>query len=547
MKKTTKRKVQFHSPPPQKRVASCGGKFGEVNKPLLIAIVTLFAVALLVVLLFFSDVFVGKAIKGGTFTTVGQAGIILDEKTVTPGETFTVPITANIGSAKSVAVRFTLNFDTGFFEECKDIPTANVLSEYISAGVDLSVIGPLMTCPTADTVQFEAAWLCADAACSNALSGDITIATVPFTAKQTAGETASEGEFSFTSFEIIDLESGENLVKTFVGDTVTIEPVKLSPECATDVDCAVDQVCENELCVSAADSDSDGIADNIDNCDSLSNPEQFDNDGDGLGDVCDPDEDNDGVPDTTDNCPLLANLDQTDTDSNGLGDVCDADDDGDDIADVFDNCPFVSNDDQTDTDEDGIGDKCEITEVADVDLDDDGVEDTADNCPLDSNLDQTDTDNDGLGDACDVECTTDADCAEGLEVCQDGACVLAEEVPEVSIDVISPAGGVLTTQDALTADQKYTIRITVTPKKILPENHLFIATVSYGDAQKTTFVDTRSMVTVPGSEQVEFTHVVPAGVTGDFTVKAFVWENYPSAGTFASLVKEGEVTYALGK
>src|SRR3989338_5905688 len=94
-------------------------------------------------------------------------------------------------------------------------------------------------------------------------------------------------------------------------------------------------------------------------CDSLSNPEQFDNDGYGIGDVCDPDEDNDGVPDTTDNCPLTANPDQKDTDNDGLGDLCDADDDGDDIADVFDNCPSVSNDDQTDTDEDGIGDACD--------------------------------------------------------------------------------------------------------------------------------------------------------------------------------------------
>ncbi len=43
------------------------------------------------------------------------------------------------------------------------------------------------------------------------------------------------------------------------------------------------------------DSDSDGIADNADNCPAVSNPDQSDTDGDGQGDACDPDSDGDGT------------------------------------------------------------------------------------------------------------------------------------------------------------------------------------------------------------------------------------------------------------
>ena len=142
------------------------------------------------------------------------------------------------------------------------------------------------------------------------------------------------------------------------------------------------------------DSDGDGILDSSDNCPLISNADQLDTDGDGLGDVCDDDRDNDGILDGSDNCPLISNADQLDTDGDGLGDVCDDDRDNDGILDTSDNCPLISNADQLDTDGDGLGDVC------DDDRDGDGITNSKDNCPLVSNPNQSDSLDNGVGDAC---------------------------------------------------------------------------------------------------------------------------------------------------
>jgi hypothetical protein len=128
-----------------------------------------------------------------------------------------------------------------------------------------------------------------------------------------------------------------------------------------------------------------------DNCPDISNPDQFDSDGDGRGDACDPcpndpgnDEDGDSICYAADNCPTVPNHDQFDTDSDGLGDACDSDDDNDGIPDDRDNCPKVANPSQRDRDGDGVGDDC-------------------DNCPRVPNSNQRDNDHDGQGDACDCD------------------------------------------------------------------------------------------------------------------------------------------------
>ncbi|MBI3965182.1 MAG: thrombospondin type 3 repeat-containing protein [Chloroflexi bacterium] len=113
------------------------------------------------------------------------------------------------------------------------------------------------------------------------------------------------------------------------------------------------------------DGDGDGVPDPRDNCPAVANADQKNNDGDSLGDVCDPDDDNDGTPDSTDNCSLVANADQKNTDGDALGDACDPDDDNDGTPDPTDNCSLAPNADQRDTDGDGIGDVCDTTFLPD--------------------------------------------------------------------------------------------------------------------------------------------------------------------------------------
>jgi hypothetical protein len=172
------------------------------------------------------------------------------------------------------------------------------------------------------------------------------------------------------------------------------------------------------------DSDGDTAFDDIDNCPNDPNPDQANNDGDGMGDVCDPDDDNDGLPDTwedTYDCTdsLVADADDDD-DLDGLthaqeyavgADPCDGDSDDDGLSDGSldpdGGGPIVAGPDAAPADPDRDGD-----DVSDGPLDPDDAGPIVagpDNCPDDYNPAQTNTDvivnppGDSLGDACDPD------------------------------------------------------------------------------------------------------------------------------------------------
>lgn len=201
----------------------------------------------------------------------------------------------------------------------------------------------------------------------------------------------------------------------------------------------------------AADSDSDGVPDGVDNCPSVVNSDQANFDGDVEGDACDVDDDNDGVADVVDafpfnqsesvdadndlvgdnadNCPGQWNGLQEDLDEDGQGDLCDLDDDGDGYSDFYEfNClDYPATLDPTrvpadfdgdlipdcidpDDDNDGINDNIDsfpFDPTRGQDADGDGFDDNEDNCPFTWNADQSDADGDGIGDVCDTDADND--------------------------------------------------------------------------------------------------------------------------------------------
>lgn len=224
-------------------------------------------------------------------------------------------------------------------------------------------------------------------------------------------------------------------------------------ECTNDIDndgiLNVDDNCPCNYNPDQNDSDADGVGDACDNCPDSYNPDQKDYDHDGIGNQCDnclfdanpdqADRDGDGVGDLCDLCPddfdpnneyvynqdgeMVGAICDPDIDHDGIPNEEDDDMDGDGWPNDIDNCPRVYNPNQADSDGDGVGDVCDncplkynpipagqtyqddmdhdgIGDVCDDDIDGDGIPNEYDNCPYHYNPEQEDEDCNGIGDAC---------------------------------------------------------------------------------------------------------------------------------------------------
>ena len=92
--------------------------------------------------------------------------------------------------------------------------------------------------------------------------------------------------------------------------------------------------------------------------------------------------DNDGIGSFRDNCPAVANANQANNDGDGLGDLCDPDDDNDTIPDSYEIAhnldPFDPDDTDDDPDGDGVNNLAEFqqgTDARNSDTDGDGTDD----------------------------------------------------------------------------------------------------------------------------------------------------------------------------
>jgi hypothetical protein len=185
----------------------------------------------------------------------------------------------------------------------------------------------------------------------------------------------------------------DHLYTGYTEDTCLDESTVLEAFCDAGAMDTVAMACTGlDICYNAAcrqDYEGDGIPDQYDNCDHITNPSQANSDGDRHGDACD-------------NCPLVSNEDQSNVDFDWVGDACDpcwtpgsidnADDDGD--------CPPMPY-----TEDPNCGNSCDycpdIWDSVQYDPDGDNLGLSCDNCDDVYNPEQGDFDNDGAGDACD--------------------------------------------------------------------------------------------------------------------------------------------------
>lgn len=616
-----KSKHKPHRHPPQPRLMS---HKAEANKSLVIGIIAVIAIVGLGLLLFFSKQFVGKAIHEAPISE-NQAGFFVTaDSTVTKGTAFVLPVKVKIGSGKSSVAG---SFEFTYPAELLDIVNCNltlfkkVNTVFVIGGNDLTVFKNY-SC-SKGKVSWQFAGLCNEN-CSNALlpGPSIDITEIRFYPKH-----AGQVNLTFTSFDIIDLDTGDDLVAD--GKNAVFNIVEGAPS----------EGCGNGL-IAASESCDDGNTEDGDGCSSTCAIESEWNCA-GAPSKCCSDSDKyknltfkgwaTGFSETTlkygqynDSCTNLTSivemtcvyvpngsLVRVSTQDCPGGGYCS---DGACIAPF---CPAgkvccggtTEINLQTDPNYCGTcGNKCSLGQtcqngVCTGFLCGNGLLETgeecdipnnkyctATNCKVNSSYLYGDLNLDGNITTADWECFSLFKASDPIPSClkvsptfldfncdnkvglvdvidsgvmstltsggkmPPGVDANGNSIPDcketkpITIELTSKGNPtVIQSSSTINSSGEYTIKVTIAPQVTLPKNHLLLATVSYGSIQKTYLSDSsKPALAVGQSESLEFTHQ-GSEESGNMTIKAYVWSNWPSANGIPLIQEAGEATYVLTK
>lgn len=232
--------------PPGKVVAHPLSRLGEVNKAFIITIITIVALVALALLLLYSDRIVGKAISFEEQIPLGEGGIFVVTGTEFEGRPIEVPIEANIGTDKSVAMSFSIAYETGLTPDCSDPSQIfEKLDIKFNADGQSRVVAREINCDTPGEIHVRYMGLCAPPlgadSCPNVATDKFQLGNIPFTGTTRDGEERSTYDITVTPLEIINLEGQQNL----------IAPAGISSGQLTIISqgtCQVDGDCQDSYC-----------------------------------------------------------------------------------------------------------------------------------------------------------------------------------------------------------------------------------------------------------------------------------------------------------
>ncbi|MBT3813906.1 hypothetical protein HOE37_05235 [Candidatus Woesearchaeota archaeon] len=195
--------------PPHSWEAHSGANQGEVNKTLIIAIVTIIALVALSLFLFMKQPVVGEAITADV-PELGKAGIFLTENIAESGEDIIVVVSTQLEADKeTLALAFTLDYGNLILKD--DCPAAienHLLADW----------GPELEYITCDLVDHKIHFNYSTLNFNNVKSGTFDIATITFAADPLAGNYP----LIFDIFNIYDFNDPEAADLIVEGEDVFI-------------------------------------------------------------------------------------------------------------------------------------------------------------------------------------------------------------------------------------------------------------------------------------------------------------------------------------